>query len=372
MKIETIAVHAGQEIDSATGAVSPPIHLSTTFARDAEGNYPHGYVYSRSNNPTRVALERAVAALEGGTDAAAFGSGIAATMAILQALGPGDHVVAPAIAYHGTGKLMRDIFLRWGLEVSFVDLSNIADVQAAIRTQTKLIWIETPSNPLLKITDIRRVTELAHAAGAVSVCDNSWSPIVQRPFDHGADLVMHSTTKYLGGHCDVTGGVVITRESSEFFDRVRDIQGTGGAVPSPFDCWLVARGIRTLPWRMRAHSENAMQVAQFLAAHPAVEAVHYPGLPTDSGYEISARQTSAFGGMLSFQVKGGREAALRTAGKTKIFIPATSLGGVESLIEHRASVKGEDPTTPQGLLRLSVGLENAEDLAEDLAQALST
>ncbi|MDQ6808705.1 MAG: aminotransferase class V-fold PLP-dependent enzyme [Verrucomicrobiota bacterium] len=370
MKIETIAVHAGQEVDVATGAVSSPIHLSTTFARDPAGEYPHGYVYSRSHNPTRAALERALAALEGGADAAAFGSGLAATMAIMQALAPGDHVVAAADTYHGTGKLLRDVFVRWGLKVTFVDMSDLAEAERALRPKTKIVWIETPSNPLLKITDIAAVAGLARAAGALCVCDNTWSPIIQRPFALGADLIVHSTTKYLGGHCDVTGGAVIALRPSELFERVREIQGTGGAVPSPFDCWLVARGIRTLPWRMRAHSENAAAVAQFLAGHPDVEAVHYPGLAGDHGPAVAARQMSAFGGMLSFEVKGGREAALRVAGKVKIFIQATSLGGVESLIEHRASVKGEDPRTPQGLLRLSIGLENADDLAEDLAQAL--
>lgn len=370
MKIETIAVHAGQEIDSATGAVSPPIHLSTTFARDAEGNYPHGYVYSRSNNPTRVMLERAVGALEGGVDATAFGSGIAATMAILQALAPGDHVIAAADAYHGTGKLLRDLFVRWGLDVSFVDMTELAAVQAAIRPATKLLWIETPSNPLLKITDIARVAEIAHEAGGICVCDNSWCPVIQRPLELGCDLVIHSTTKYLGGHCDVTGGVVVGREGGGFFGRVREIQGIGGAVPSPFDCWLVARGIRTVPWRMRAHSENALYVANSLAENPAVEAVHYPGLAGNPGHDIAARQMSLFGGMVSFVVKGGREAALRVSARTQLFVRATSLGGVESLIEHRASVTGEDPRTPQGLLRLSVGLENADDLVEDLAQAL--
>lgn len=371
MKIETIAVHSGTKVDPATGAVAPPIHLATTFARDAEGNYPHGYVYSRSHNPTRDALEKALTALEGGVDAAAFASGIAATATIFQALNPGDHVIAAADTYHGTGKLLRDVFVRWGLEVSFVEMDKISEVRAAVRPATRLLSIETPSNPLLKITDIRAVAEVARAAGALCVCDNTWSPIVQRPLELGADLVVHSTTKYLGGHSDVTGGAVIAREATDFFRRIRDLQSTVGAVPSPFDCWLVARGIRTVPWRMRAHSENALHVAQALAAHPAVEAVHYPGLPSDRGHEIAARQMSAFGGMISVEIKGGREPALRAAGRLKLFTRATSLGGVESLIEHRASVAGEDPRTPAGLLRISVGLENAADLVDDLEQALA-
>jgi cystathionine gamma-synthase len=370
-RIETLAVHAGHAIDAATGAVATPIHLSTTFERDAEGGYPHGYSYGRSANPTRHALEQGLAALEGGEDAAAFGSGLAASSAILQALAPGDHVIAPTDVYHGMTKLLRDVFVRWGLDVSFVDMTKPDEITKAVGSKTKLLWVETPSNPQLKITDIARVVEIAHAAGAICACDNTWAPIVQRPLDLGADLVMHATTKYLGGHSDVTGGVVIAKAKTGFLERVREIQTTGGAVPSPFDCWLILRGMRSLPWRMRAHSDNASKVANWLADHPRVETVHYPGLAAHAGHEIAARQMSAFSGMLSFEVRGGREAALRVAAKTEIFIRATSLGGVESLIEHRASIKGEDPRTPQGLLRLSVGLEHPDDLIEDLAQALS-
>lgn len=371
MRIETLAVHAGHAIDAGTGAVAAPIHLSTTFERDAEGGYPHGYVYARTANPTRHMLEQGLAALEGGQDAAAFGSGLAASSAILQALAPGDHVVAPIDVYHGMTKLLRDVYLRWGLEVSFVDMARIDQVKQALRPGTKLIWVETPSNPQLKITDIAQVVEIAHAAGAVCVCDNTWAPVAQRPLDLGADFVLHSTTKYLGGHSDVTGGALIWKDEIPIATGVREIQGTAGAVPSPFDCWLILRGIRSLPWRMRAHSENAFKVATWLAGHPRVEKVHYPGLASHAGHQTATRQMSAFGGMLSFEVKGGREAALGTAAKTEIIIRATSLGGVESLIEHRASIKGEDPRTPQGLLRLSVGLEHPDDLIEDLAQALS-
>lgn len=370
MRIETLAVHAGHAVDEATGAVSAGIQLSTTFERETDGNYRSGYSYSRSNNPNRHALERALAALEGGADAAAFGSGLAATAAVFQALRPGDHVIAAAETYHGTAKLLREILAPWGLQIAFVDMTDLDAVQAAVRPQTKLVWAETPSNPQLKITDLAAVGQIAKAAGAVCVCDNTWSPIVQRPFAHGFDLIVHSTTKYIGGHCDVTGGGVIAREAGEFFDRIRNIQTTGGAVPSPFDCWLVLRGLRTLPWRMRGHCENALRVATFLAAHPGVERVHYPGLPDHARHDIAQRQMSAFGGMLSFEVKGGREAAMATAARAKIFIRATSLGGVESLIEHRASITGESPLTPQGLLRCSIGLEHADDLIEDLAQAL--
>jgi cystathionine gamma-synthase len=370
IRIETLAVHAGHSVDAATGAVATPIHMSTTFERDADGGYPHGYVYGRSANPTRHSLEQALAALEGGEDAAAFGSGLAASSGVLQALAPGDHVVAPTDIYHGMPKLLREVYQRWGLGVSFVDMTKLDTVRAALRPTTKLVWVETPSNPLLKITDIAAVAEIAHGAGAICACDNTWAPIVQRPMDLGADLAVHATTKYLGGHSDVTGGVVIAKTKSNFFERVREIQTTGGAVPSPFDCWLVLRGMRSLPWRMRAHSDNASQIAAWLADHARVEAVHHPGLATHAGHEIAARQMSAFSGMLSVEVKGGAEAALGVAAKTKIFIRATSLGGVESLIEHRASIKGEDPRTPPGLLRLSIGLEHPDDLIEDLAQAL--
>jgi cystathionine gamma-synthase len=370
VRIETLAVHAGHAVDAATGAVATPIHMSTTFERDAEGGYPHGYVYGRSANPTRHALEQALAAIEGGEDAAAFGSGLAASSAVLQALAPGDHVIAPTDVYHGMTKLLREVYVRWGLEVSFVDMTKLDEVRNALRPATKLVWVETPSNPLLKITDIAAAAEIAHAAGAICACDNTWAPVVQRPLDLGCDLVMHSTTKYLGGHSDVTGGAIVTKKTGDFFTRVREIQTTCGGVPSPFDCWLVLRGIRSLPWRMRGHCENGAKVASWLADHERVEAVHYPGLKSHPGHEIAARQMEGFSGMLSFEVRGGREAALAAAAKTKLFVQATSLGGVESLVEHRASIKGEDPRTPPGLLRLSIGLEHPDDLIEDLAQAL--
>lgn len=371
MRIETLAVHAGHAVDPATGAVSAGIQLSTTFEREPNGTYRSGYSYSRSNNPNRQALEQAVAALEGGVDAAAFGSGLAATAALFQALRPGDHVIAAAETYHGTTKLLREILVPWGLAVTFADTTDLDAVEAAVRPETKLIWSETPSNPQLKITDLAAVAQIAHAAGAICACDNTWSPIVQRPFDLGVDLIVHSTTKFIGGHCDVTGGVAIVREPSELFERVRLNQTVGGGVPSPFDCWLVLRGLRTLPWRMRGHCENALKVAMFLAAQGAVERVHYPGLASHARHDVARRQMSAFGGMLSFEVKGGRDVAVAVAVKTKLFIQATSLGGVESLIEHRASIAGESPSTPQGLLRCSIGLENADDLIEDLAQALA-
>jgi cystathionine gamma-synthase len=370
MKIETLAVHAGHTIDPATGAVAAPIHLSTTFERDIEGTYSRGFMYTRNNNPNREALERGVSMLEGGETAAAFGSGTAAAMALFQALAPGDHVLAHVDAYYGTSRLLREIFLRWGLEADFIDMSNLEEVKKALRPQTKLAWAETPSNPLLRIVDLAAVAEIVHGNGALCVCDNTWAPVLQRPFDLGADLILHSTTKYFGGHCDVAGGIVVAKKESEFFQGVQAIQYSGGAVPSPFDCWLILRGMRTLPWRMRAHSENGMHVAEFLAQNRKVEGVYYPGLRSHPGYEIAQRQMSMFGGMLSLQVNGGGEAALSVAAKTKIFTRATSLGGVESLIEHRASIEGPGTTSPENLLRLSIGLENADDLIEDLEQAL--
>jgi cystathionine gamma-synthase len=370
MKIETLAVHAGHAVDPATGAVAAPIYLSTTFERDAEGTYPRGFMYTRNDNPNRQALEQGISALEGGAGAAAFASGTGATMSIFQALAPGDHVLAHVDAYYGTSRLLREIFLRWGLQADFIDMSDLGAVKKALRPKTKLAWMETPSNPSLKIVDLAAVAELVHDAGAVCVCDNTWAPVLQRPFDLGADLILHSTTKYFGGHCDVLGGIVVAKDDSEFFQRIRSIQYEGGAVPSPFDCWLILRGMRTLPWRMRAHSENAMKVANFLAQHRKVAHVHYPGLQSHPGHEIAAGQMSMFGGMLSFEVKDGRDAAMSVAANTKIFIRATSLGGVESLIEHRASIEGPETTSAEGLLRLSIGLENADDLIEDLDQAL--
>jgi len=370
MKIETLAVHAGHAVDPATGAVSSPIHLSTTFERDAEGTYSRGFMYTRNNNPNRQALEQGISVLEGGAAAAAFASGMGASMSIFQALAPGDHVLAHVDAYYGTSRLLREIFQRWGLDVSFVDMSDLHAAEKALRPNTKLAWMETPSNPLLKIVDLAAVAKIVHAAGAICVCDNTWAPTLQRPFDLGADLVLHSTTKYFGGHCDVLGGIVVSKVEDDFFQHVRGIQYEGGAVPSPFDCWLILRGMRTLPWRMRGHSENAMRVADFLSGHRKVSGVHYPGLKLHPGHEIAARQMSMFGGMLSFEVKDGRDAAMSVAAKTKIITRATSLGGVESLIEHRASIEGAGTTSPEGLLRLSIGLENADDLIEDLDQAL--
>src|SRR5579863_1594384 len=370
MKIETRAVHAGRRIDPATGAVALPIHLSTTFERSPGGEYPLGFSYSREGNPNRNALEQCLAEIEGGTAAIVFSSGLAVATALVQGLEPGDHILAPDDVYWGLRKVIGDVFGKWNLAVTYVDMSRLDDVRAALQPTTRLIWVETPSNPLMKITDLAAIAGLARAAGPniVTVCDGTFAtPILQQPLDCGIDMVAHSTTKYISGHSDVVGGALITRHDNYLFERARKSQRYGGAVPSPFDCWLSLRGIDTLPYRVRAHSENAAAIAQFLQAHPQVETVHYPGLTSHPGYDVAARQMSAFGGMLSFQVRGGRDRAMQVAAKCHLFIRATSLGGAHSLIEHRASVEGPQTRTPQNLLRLSIGLEHPDDLIADLS-----
>ena len=371
-RLETLAVHAGLETDPATGALIPPIHLSTTFEREKDGSFPHGHIYTRTSNPNRAALEEALVRLEQGTSAAAFSSGSAAAGAIFRALRPGEHAIVPDDMYHGIAKLLKEVFVPWGLAVDFVDLTDLDALKKALRAETKLVWLETPSNPLLKITDIAAVSEIAHAAGAKVACDNTWTPPPLQPaFEYGADLIMHSTTKYLSGHSDVLGGVVVAKEASDLFERVRVVQGVEGAVPAPFDCWLTLRGLRTLPYRMRAHGENAQKLAEFLNGHGKVEAVHYPSLETHPGHEVAKKQMNSWGGMLSFRVKGTAEDAMKVAANVELFTRATSLGGVESLIEHRASVEGPQSQTPQNLLRVSVGLEHPDDLIGDLEQALA-
>ena len=371
MNPETIAVHGAHGPDTATGAVAPPIYLSTTFERAADGSLPHGFLYARDANPNRVALERVLAVLEKGAAAAAFASGQAATMAVFQSLAPGDHVVLPASVYYGTKKLMDSVFARWGLTTTSVDMRDAENVAGALRKETRLVWVETPSNPLLAVADIARIATLAHDAGAKCAVDNTWAtPVGQNPIALGADVVMHSTTKYLGGHGDVMGGALVVREDDELFQRIRTIQTAGGAIAAPFDCWLVVRGIKTLPHRVRAHSANALAVASFLESHANIEAVHYPGLASHPGHAVAARQMSMFGGMVSVQIRGGREASLGVAARVKLFTRATSLGGPESLVEHRASVEAPGSGTPDNLLRLSIGLEHPDDLISDLEQAL--
>jgi cystathionine gamma-synthase len=371
VRIETLAVHAGHEIDPATAAVTPPIHLSTTFAREADGGYRAGLVYSRYATPNRTSLESCLAQLEGGAVAAVFASGSAATMTLVQAIGAGAHIVAPDDAYFGTTKLFREIFGPWGLETSVVDMTDIGAVKNALRQNTKLVWVETPSNPLLRVVDIACIAELAHEAGAICAVDNSWgTPVLQRPLELGADIVMHSTTKYLGGHSDVLSGALVAKQDDALTQRIRTVQMSGGAVPSPFECWLALRGIRTLPWRVRAQSANALALARYLSRDPRVEAVHYPGLETHPGHQIARRQMAEFGGMMSIQVGADRAASIAFASRLRIFTQATSLGGTESLIEHRASVEGPGTRAPENLLRVSVGLEHVQDLIDDMTQSL--
>jgi cystathionine gamma-synthase len=372
-RLETLAVHAGLAPDPVTGAVAPPVHLSTTFARTPDAATIGDFIYSRDDNPTRRALEECLRALEGGAAAACFGSGSAATMSVLQSLRPGDHVLAPLDAYYGTAELLRALFTPWGLDVTFVDMTDLDAVRAAGRASTRLVWIETPSNPLIRVTDIAALARLAHDVGAVAAVDNTWTTaFLQRPLELGADLVMYSSTKYLGGHSDVMGGAIIAAAHDERLDRIRKIQRTGGAVPSPFDCWLIHRGIRSLSARIRVHCANARAVAEYLASHPAVEAVHWPGLPTHPQHGVARAQMRDYGGMLSMEVRGGRAGALGVLSRVRLFTRATSLGGPESLMEHRASVAGPSSRAPAGLLRLSIGLEHPDDLIADLQHALQS
>jgi cystathionine gamma-synthase len=368
MQTETIAIHAGTLTHSTTGDVTPPISLSTTFFRDENGGYPGGHMYSRVSNPNRSALEKVMADLEKGADACAFSSGNTAGMTVFQALPPGSHIIAPDDMYWGFKKQLQSIF-EGILSIDFIDLTNTVAIENHIRKETVMIWVETPSNPLLKITDLSVIAEIAKKHKLTFACDSTFaSPCFQNPIVQGADLVMHSSTKYIGGHSDVLGGILITAVEDELWSRIRNIQQIGGAVPSPFDCFLLLRSIKTLPYRMRGHAENGMALARYLTAHPAIEGVFYPGLPSHPQYEIARKQMSGFAGMLSILVKGD---AKKVVNKVKLFAQATSLGGVESLIEHRASVEGPDTKTPQNLIRISVGLEHIDDLIADLEQALA-
>ncbi|HEX7005165.1 MAG TPA: PLP-dependent transferase [Trueperaceae bacterium] len=371
--LETLAIHAGGGPDPATGAVIAPIHLATTFERSADGSYPHGYVYTRSGNPNREALERTLAAVEGGAAAVTFASGSAAASVALRALlKPGDRLLVPDDMYHGIRKLLLQHLSPWGIQPVQVDMTSLAAVEAALAEGAGAVWIETPSNPMLKITDVEAVSGLAHAAGAKVVCDSTWMPARSlRAFELGADLLLLATTKYIAGHSDVLGGALVLREPGEELDAIRSLQQSEGAVPSPFDCWLTLRGMKTLPYRLRGHEQNAGAVAAFLAEHERVTRVHYPGLPGHPGYETARRQMRGSGAMLSFQVEGGEEVAMAVAASVRLITRATSLGGVESLIEHRASVEGPESRTPRDLLRLSVGLEHPEDIVADLRAALA-
>jgi cystathionine gamma-synthase len=357
--------------DPLTGAIAPPLYLSTTYERDADGEFSRGYNYIRDGNPNRDALERALSELEGGSETIALSSGMAACFAVLQTLASGERVVAAQDMYFGVRELLVQYFPRWDVRHEIVDPANRDALERACTPGTRLVWIETPSNPLLEVVDIERAAHAAHACGALLVCENSFaSPINQRPFDHGADVVVHSLTKYLSGHSDSMGGAVVVKNDKEFADRVRVAQRVCGAVLSPFDAWLTLRGLQTLAVRIRAHNENALRIADFLANHPSVTRVHYPGLTAHPGHAVAKKQMRGFGGMLSFEVKGGRKEAFEVAARVKIIARATSLGGTHSLIEHRASIEGPTSRAPESLLRLSVGIEDAEALIADLDQAL--
>jgi cystathionine gamma-synthase len=374
---DTLAIHAGQEPDPLTGAVAVPIYQTSTYKQDGVGGLRSGYEYSRSANPTRTALEEALAALEAGSRGLAFASGLAAEDTLLRTVcRPGDHVILPGDAYGGTFRLIARVLTNWGLKYTPVPLGDLDAVRAALRDTTRVIWCETPTNPLLGIADIAALAEIAHAAQAKLVVDNTFaSPYLQRPLTLGADVAVHSTTKYLGGHSDVVGGALIT-DDDELGQQLAFHQNSMGAVAGPFDSWLVLRGIKTLGVRMDRHCANAEAVVGFLSEHAAVSAVLYPGLPSHPGHDIAARQMKAFGGMVSFRLRGGEETAVKVCGLTELFTLGESLGGVESLIEHpgrmtHASAAGSPLEVPGDLVRLSVGIENVEDLLADLAQALS-
>lgn len=372
----TRAIHAGYRPDPATGAVNVPIYASSTFAQDGVGGLRGGFEYARTGNPTRAALEASLAAVEEGAFARAFSSGMAATDCALRAmLRPGDHVVIPDDAYGGTFRLIDKVFTRWDVQYTPMRLADLDAVGAAITPRTRLIWVETPTNPLLSIADITAIAELGTDRSAKVLVDNTFaSPALQQPLRLGADVVLHSTTKYIGGHSDVVGGALVTNDE-ELDEEFAFLQNGAGAVPGPFDAYLTMRGLKTLVLRMQRHSENACAVAEFLADHPSVSSVLYPGLPSHPGHEIAARQMRGFGGMVSVRMRAGRRAAQDLCAKTRVFILAESLGGVESLIEHpsamtHASTAGSQLEVPDDLVRLSVGIEDIADLLGDLEQAL--
>ncbi len=372
---ETRAIHAGQEPDPATGAVITPIYQTSTYAQEKVGQH-RGYEYSRTGNPTRAALETCLASLEEGHYGLAFASGLAATDTVARLLQPGDHVIVGNDVYGGTFRLFERTWAQWGLTFSYVDQTDPANVAASFTPATRLVWIETPTNPLLRLADLQAIAAIAHTHGALMAVDNTFAtPFAQRPLSLGADLVLHSTTKYLGGHSDVVGGAIVAKDE-DLYQRLAFLQNAVGAVPGPFDSWLVLRGIKTLALRMQAHQANALVLARYLENHPVVKHVNYPGLPSHPQYELAQRQMSNFGGMISFDTTGGESTARRIVERTCIFTLAESLGGVESLIElpavmTHASVNNSPLEVPPGLIRLSVGIENIDDLQADLEQALA-
>ncbi|MEK6781921.1 MAG: aminotransferase class I/II-fold pyridoxal phosphate-dependent enzyme [Bacteroidota bacterium] len=374
MNFETNAVHAGHLKDLNAGSVINPIYLSTTFERDEDGKVaPKGFTYSRIDNPNRAGLESKLAVLEAGVEAMAFSSGMAATMAVCNVvLGPNTHVIISDDCYHGVAHLIKRMYARWGITYSEVDMTFPSNVEKAITANTKLILIETPSNPLLKIADIEAICVLAKAKKVAVACDNTWAtPYIIQPLTLGADYVIHSSTKYFGGHSDVIGGCVIVKEKNAMSQSLREYQTIGGVVPSPFDCWLLDRSIATLPLRIAAQAKSASVIANYLHGHPKIERVYYPGLNAHTNHEVAKKQMKGiYGGMLSVLVKGGRKEAMDFANHLSVFRHATSLGGVESLIEHRLTSEGDNPKSPDNLLRLSIGIEHIDDLLNDIKKAL--
>lgn len=372
MRIETLSIHAGRHVDPATGSISLPLHTSTTFERSADGSFPSGFEYTRDANPTRNAFEVAMAALEGGASAVAFASGMAAIAAILDALTKPGRIIVPDDMYFGIRSLIEETDIGRRYQFTPCDMRDLGRLREALASEaTSLVWIETPSNPLIRVVDIASVCAMAHEAGALAVVDNTWAtPVLQRPLELGADAVVHSATKYIGGHSDLMAGVVVLPTGSPLDRPLRMVQRHRGSVAAPFDCWLALRGLQTLPLRMKAHCSGALEVAKSLTRHDMVETVLYPGLPSDPGHGLACRQMSGFGGMLSFIVQGGEANAMAVAARLKLITRATSLGGTHSLVEHRASVEGPQSMAPPGLLRLSIGLEHPEDIVDDLRQAL--
>jgi cystathionine gamma-synthase len=375
MKLETLSIHAGALHDDTFGSVTPPIILSTTFERNTEGGFPEGRdIYTRASNPNRRALEQKLAALENGVEAMCFASGQAATLSVFHSvLTPNAHVIIPDDIYYGTRVVLDKLYGQWNVSYSAVDMTNTEGVEKAINENTKLIWIESPSNPSLKVTDIQAVTDIAKHHGIITACDNTWAtPFFTQPFSYGVDLVMHSTTKYFGGHSDILGGCIIVNKTNELSQKIRDFQTLGGGVPSAFDCWLLYRSLATFSIRMQTHGANAQKLAEYLFKHPKVDKVMYPGLKTNEYYEISKKQMhNGFGGMMSILVKGDEKTALQFASKLKLVKHATSLGGVETLVDHRRSAEGIHSNSPENLVRISVGIEHIDDLIADFEQALA-
>ncbi|MFK7951438.1 MAG: PLP-dependent aspartate aminotransferase family protein [Ekhidna sp.] len=371
LRFETRAIRSVSHLPESK-PVSPPIHLSSTYERSDDGGYTNDFIYSRVSNPNRKALENSIASLEGGQLCLAFSSGMAAISAVFQSLKPGDHVIIPDDVYYAIYALLSEVFKSWNLEFTLVNMADVREVKNSIRTNTTLIWIETPSNPQLKLTDISKIASIAKENNALLAVDNTWpTPVLTRPIEYGADIVVHSTTKYFGGHSDVLSGCVVFKEQNDFANKTTSIQTLAGAVPSPFDCWLISRGIMTLSLRVKAQTESAMKLALFLNSHPNVEQVNYPGLENHPQHEIAKKQMhGGYGAMLSILIIGNEQLAMKVASKLQLFTSATSLGGVESLVEHRKSVEGPNSKTPQNLLRISIGLENVNDLIEDWTQAL--